>query len=189
MFGMTQWSANLMVHAEDIHMPTIFDLICENCGKEFQREKRQMTSSMLHEVKRFFCTRSCNVSYNNKHKEYGDMRSSIEMWIETSIKRRWPNLEVHYNRKDAIEAELDIYVPSLRLAFEINGRSHYEPIWGQDVFQKTLLNDQAKAEECKERGIELIVVDAGKFSAIKGDPNFEKIVNSVMGVLSARVNF
>ena len=170
-------------------MPTIIEFICTNCANEFSREKRQVSSSIAKNVKNYFCSRSCNVSYNNKHKDHGDMRSSIEIWIEGRVRELFPQLEVHFNRKDAIEAELDIYVPSLRLAFEVNGRSHYEPIWGEDVFSKTLLNDQAKVEACKRLGIELIVVDAGKFSAIKKDPNFEKIVYSVIDVLRARVNF
>lgn len=168
-------------------MPTMIEFVCTNCANEFSREKRQVSSSIAKNVSNYFCSRSCNVSYNNKHKAQGELRSSIEVWIEGRIKEKWPNLEVHYNRKDAVEAELDIYVPSLRLAFEINGRSHYEPIWGEDVFQKTQANDLMKAEACKKAGIELVVVDAGKFKAIKRDPNFERIVNSVLGVLTERV--
>jgi len=48
----------------------------------------------------------------------------------------YPDLVIHFNKKDAINSELDIYIPSLKLAFELNGIFHYEPIFGKENFLK-----------------------------------------------------
>ena len=52
----------------------------------------------------------------------------MEVWLEGRLTALHPSLEFHFNRKDAIGSELDIYVPALKLAFELNGIYHYEPI-------------------------------------------------------------
>ena len=39
---------------------------------------------------------------------------------------------------EAINSELDVYVPSLNLAFELNGIFHYEPIYGEKKLNQIL---------------------------------------------------
>jgi hypothetical protein len=167
-------------------MPTFIELFCTNCGKQFQREKRQLTSSILHEVKKYFCTRSCGVTWNNRHKEVGIKRSLIERWIEGRIRETFVGLEVHYNRKDTIGSELDIYVPSLKLAIEISGKSHFYPIFGEDVYQKTVANDLVKSKACAAVGVELVVVDISALKSVK-DVKMESVVNKVLGILRGKV--
>ena len=36
-------------------------------------------------------------------------RSKLEKWLEEQLIKMYPNLEIHFNRKDAINSELDIY--------------------------------------------------------------------------------
>ena len=72
-----------------------------------------------------------------------------------------------FNGTDAIEAELDIYIPSLKLAFELNGIVHYEPIYGLDQLGKTQGNDHRKMLACAERGIDLCVLDVSHMKLFK----------------------
>ena len=74
----------------------------------------------------------------------------------------YPNLELHFNRKDTINAELDIYIPHLKLAFELNGIFHYEPIYGEKKLQSTQTNDKRKFQACLEQNIELCIIDVSK---------------------------
>lgn len=41
--------------------------------------------------------------------------------------------------------EFDIFVPEIRTIVEVDGPSHFKPIWGQEVFQKNLGRDSQKA--------------------------------------------
>jgi hypothetical protein len=94
----------------------------------------------------------------------------------------YPSLKFHFNRKDAINAELDIYIPSLKLAFELNGIFHYEPIYGPEKLAQIQTNDERKFQACLERGIELCLIDVSSFSYFKleGAKRYLNIVTSIL---------
>lgn len=68
-------------------------------------------------------------------------------------------LDIHFNTAEAIKAELDIYIPSLKVAFELNGVFHYEPIFGTTKLQQMQNKDQYKLHACTTAGIDLCVID------------------------------
>lgn len=54
---------------------------------------------------------------------------------------------------------LDFYLPQYHVAIECQGEQHYKPIkyfGGADKFQKTILRDQKKKEECESHGVKLL---------------------------------
>jgi len=63
--------------------------------------------------------------------------------------------------------ELDIYIPSLKIAFELNGIFHYEPVFGQGKLDRIRSNDERKFAACTEKGIGLCVLDVSKISYFK----------------------
>ena len=67
---------------------------------------------------------------------------------------------VFLTEEDAINSELDFYFPTLRLAVELNGIFHYEPIYGSDTLERIQNNDNRKFQACIENGIELCIIDA-----------------------------
>ena len=76
-----------------------------------------------------FCNHSCAATYNITHKTVGTRRSKLEVWLESQLRELYPNLTLLPNDKTAINSELDFYFPELKLAFELNGIFHYEPIY------------------------------------------------------------
>ena len=166
---------------------TMHELVCEECGVEFTRSSRQLSSSRCKGVKNFFCTRSCGVSFNNKHYGHGDKRSFIEKWLESRIKEKFPGLLVKYNDKETIGSELDMFIPLFNLAIELQGKAHYENVWGQDILEATQKNDEEKRRVCKEKGIELIEINMSKMNAVKRDPEFMKITDQVFSLIDGRL--
>lgn len=81
---------------------------------------------------------------------------------------------MRFNEKSAIEEELDIYIPKLSFAVELNGPTHYFPIFGQDKLEAEQKNDALKREKCKKLGIELMEVDVSDFKTFK--KNFKLIL-------------
>ena len=114
-------------------------LTCKNCNVTFNRIPSLIKKSTSH-----FCCQSCAATYNNKNKKYGTRRSKLEKWLEEQLTILYPNLEIHYNQKSVIKSELDIYIPSLNIAFELNGIFHYEPVYGIDKLNKIKNNDKKK---------------------------------------------
>ena len=131
-------------------------LICGNCTVPIFVTKTTIKKSKSGKA---FCTKSCSAIYNNNHKSKGTTRSKLEFWIESQLKLHYPNLLVEYNRSNMIDAELDIYIPSLNLAFELNGIFHYEPIFGEKKLNSTKNNDKRKFQACLEKNIELCIID------------------------------
>ena len=60
--------------------------------------------------------------------------------------------------------ELDFYIKELNLAIEINGATHYTPIYGKPRLERQQRNDALKRELCKQQGITLVEIplDNGK---------------------------
>ena len=98
----------------------------------------------------------------------------------------YPNLEFHFNRKDAIESELDIYVPSLKLAFELNGIFHYEPIYGEEKLASIKSNDDRKFQACLERGIELCIIDSSRLKYFK-DKNVIPFLQIIQDIINRKL--
>jgi len=111
---------------------------------------------------RFFCNHSCATTYNNKNKTHGNRRSKLEVYLEEQIQLHYPELNCEYNKHKAIDSELDFYFPTLKLAIELNGIFHYEPIYGQDKLNKIQNNDKQKSILCNENGIEFCTIDSSK---------------------------
>jgi len=80
--------------------------------------------------------------------------------LEIQLLAFFPNLDFKFNSKEAINSELDIYIPSLQLAFELNGIYHYEPIHGVDKLTSIQNNDNRKFAACIENNIELCIINS-----------------------------
>jgi hypothetical protein len=161
-------------------------LKCKQCESPINYkkaiEKRSTMKRPNSKSANVFCNRSCAATYNNTHKTHGCSRSKLEFYLEEKLIEAYPMLEFHFNKVDAIFSELDIYIPTLKLAFELNGIYHYEPIYGTDKLNKIQNNDRRKFQACLEQGIELCIIDSSKLSYFKesnAKPYFE-IVKTVI---------
>lgn len=155
----------------------------ENCGSCSKSIYVSLTKKRKSKSGLSFCSRSCAATYNNAHKSTGTRRSKLECWLEDQLTITYPDLEIIYNHKKAINSELDIYIPSLKLAFELNGIFHYEPIYGQEKLSSIQNNDNRKFQACLEKSIELVIMDVSSLIYFK-PANAEKyliIIKSVIG--------
>lgn len=130
---------------------------CMQCNVDFQK-----LPSQIKVTKNNFCTKSCAAIYNNTHKTHGIRRSKLEVYIEEQIRIAFPTLELVCNAKNIIGSELDFYFPSLRLAIELNGILHYEPIYGQDKLERICNMDQQKSIGCFQKNIEFCIIDTSQ---------------------------
>jgi very-short-patch-repair endonuclease len=153
---------------------------CLNCEKEFDKLYCE-----LKKTQNSFCSRSCAATYNNKNKTHGTRRSKLEIYLEEELKSKYNNLDIHFNRKDTINSELDIYIPSMKLAFELNGIFHYEPIYGDKKLNQIQNNDTRKFQACLEKGIEMCIIDVSSLSYFK-PANAKKYLDIVCGLIDMK---
>lgn len=156
------------------------DYPCAQCKKLVYKTPREIKRSKSNNV---FCSSSCAATYNNTHKTKGYRRSKLEHWIESQLSRKYPNLHVCYNKTNAIGMELDVYIPSLQVAFELNGIFHYEEIYGNlTQIQK---NDRQKFQLCITEQINLCVIDVS--SQIRFTPkSSQKFLNIITDIIDDR---
>lgn len=142
-------------------------LVCD-CGATFTRQPAE-----LKKVKKPFCSHSCSAKFNNTNKSFGFRRSKLEHWLEEQLTVLYPTLLIRYNDRSIMGLELDISLPTLKLAFELNGIFHYEPIYGFSKLNSTKSTDQLKHVRCQELHIELITIDVSqqkKFTISNSQP-------------------
>lgn len=154
---------------------------CKTCNTLFLKDVKRVDLNPNH-----FCSKSCSATFNNKNKTYGTRRSKLENYLEEQLTVLYPNIEILYSSKTIINSELDIYIPSLKLAFEIQGIFHYEPIFGQEKLSQIKKNDLEKIQKCNKLGIKLVHVDTRnqKSFSIKSSKEYlsilEKDINTIL---------
>lgn len=71
--------------------------------------------------------------------------SKIERYLLYNLRRL--NYRVDFHTRNLLSTQklqVDLFLPDLGVAIEIDGPSHYEPVWGQEVLERTQLADQEK---------------------------------------------
>ncbi len=167
--------------AKDLRGDSKQIVFCKNCDKEFIKLKNQIIKHPNH-----FCCKSCAATYNNTHKTKGTRVSKLEVWLQEQLTKIYPDLDIRYNEKDAINSELDIYIPELKFAFELNGIFHYEPIYGPDKLKQIKNNDNRKFQACIEKGIELVIIDVSTLSYFKKE-KAKKYLDIILKIINMRM--
>jgi hypothetical protein len=182
------------IQFDALKVTELVDLKCEQCHSIFHKEKREAQKVIKHQKTKgykkkwlCFCNHSCHSKYVNSHKKTGSNRSKLECWLELQLTKIYPSLKILYNKRNEINAELDIHIPSLKLAFELNGIFHYEPIFGNYRLKSAQTNDKRKFQACLERQIELCIIDVshvhGKFTDVKG----EKFLTIIRNLIESKM--
>ena len=176
-----------------------FEYCSINCSPMNQQRNRQTLNckmcnisvirpqSKFKKSKNIFCSQSCAAKYNNANKSHGTRRSKLEKYIESQLVLLYSNLEIHFNRKDTIKSELDIYLPTLKLAFELNGIFHYKPIYGSEKLSQIKNNDTRKFQACLEHGIELCIIDSSQLKYFK-NKNADKYLKLITSVIDEKLS-
>ena len=153
------------------------ETICEQCGKVFIKKNTDLSKT-----KHNFCSKQCSGTYHNAHKKTGTNVSKLEKYLQQKLIEKYKNLIFNFNDIQTINMELDIYIPTLKLAFELNGIFHYEPIFGAEKLKKINLIDNNKFKRCIEKNISLCVIDTSqqKYFKEKSSQKYLDIITNII---------
>lgn len=165
---------------QNIHQDTSILIECHNCHILSKKDLSSFKKSKNH-----FCSQSCAAFYNNLHKTKGFQRSKLELYLEGKLPQLYPTLEFKFNDRETIGAELDIFIPSLKLAFELNGIFHYEPIFGLEKLTTTQKTDKQKMITCYNNNIELCVLDTTSLKYFK-EKNAQKFLDIITNIINSK---
>lgn len=149
----------------------LIEKLCSNCHKTILRTQRDIDNS---KSGTFFCQKSCKTKYANQYQIIHKPKSRAEILLVKLIKDKFPNLEVQENVRSILKSklEIDIFIPSLKLAIELNGPVHYIPMYGQEKLNKVKNKDLLKQAEINQLGFNLIIIDISQLNSRKSTDNF-----------------
>lgn len=87
----------------------------------------------------------------------GKEGSKLEKFLYEEITKA--GYRVDYHKKQLIQnqdLELDMYIPSLKTIIEVDGPSHFLPIWGEEKLQKQIKADTQKSGLILSKGMVII---------------------------------
>lgn len=88
----------------------------------------------------------------------GKEGSKIEQFVAKEIGKLYA---LEYHKKDLVQnenLEIDIYLPELKTIIEIDGPSHFLPIWGEEKLQKQIKADLDKNGLILSKGFSVVRV-------------------------------
>jgi very-short-patch-repair endonuclease len=84
--------------------------------------------------------------------------SKMEKHIANEIRNLGYRVEVHKKIIPKENLEVDLYIPELNTIIEVDGPSHFYPIWGQEKLQKQMNADLRKSGTLLSKGYAILRV-------------------------------
>jgi len=136
---------------------------CTNCDIEFLRFPWMLSDHM-------FCGLRCSGLYSSQFTKRRD-QSKMEIFISQQIRESFSSLQLIENDRSLCKGlELDLFLPELNLAIEINGPVHYDPIYGEKYLESIQERDFRKNNICQTQNIEILTIkNYGKFLIENGN--------------------
>tara|TARA_B100001094_G_scaffold72494_1_gene68783 strand:+ start:22707 stop:23471 length:765 start_codon:yes stop_codon:yes gene_type:complete len=107
--------------------------------------------------------------------------SKLEKFLEGRLNDSGYSVRMHQVIIPAENLEIDLYIPDLKTIIEVDGPSHFLPIWGEDKLQKQINADLRKSGALLSKGYAVIRVKSlGQESLSKR----EQIAEIVLDCLS-----
>ena len=116
----------------------------------------------------------------------GKEGSKLEKFVMERLTQNGYRVEFH--NKNLIpneKLEIDLYIPSLKTIIEIDGPSHFFPIWGEEKLQKQTKADLKKSGRILSRGFIILRVKALRTPSLKKK---EDLVSNLVKLLGSIKN-
>lgn len=109
--------------------------------------------------------------------------SRLEKFFQEKIEEAGFYVDSHKSVIPSEDLEIDLYIPSLKTIIEVDGPSHFFPIWGEDKLQKQINADLRKSGVILTRGYVMIRIKSlGQETLAKREELAEKIITLLKSI-------
>jgi very-short-patch-repair endonuclease len=143
------------------------NLALENWNKLSEQEKKDIL-------------RSANVAVRNS----GKTGSKLEVFLLTSLLKDGYRVDFHKEQTLVnTKLQIDLFLPMMNTAIEVDGPSHFAPVWGEDALAKNQKYDNKKTGLILGKGLVLIRIkqtrDFSKSRGIKIYSELKTVIESI----------
>lgn len=94
--------------------------------------------------------------------------------------------EVEFHKEQALantKLQIDLFLPTINTSIEVDGPSHFKPVWGQDVLNRNINYDNKKTGLMIGKGMVVIRVKQTKdFSQSRAAIIWDKLKDILLGI-------
>lgn len=114
---------------------------------------------------------------NQAVRESSKVGSKLEKYILNSLLN--DGFKVDFHKEQTLsntKLQIDLFLPTMNTAIEIDGPSHFLPVWGEDALAKNIAYDQKKQGLIVGKGLVLIRIKQTKdFSKTRSDIIYHRL--------------
>jgi len=108
--------------------------------------------------------------------------SKLEKFLREILKQNGYHALYHIdNLITGNKLEVDMYIPALKAIIEVDGLSHFEPIWGEEKLRKQIKSDMEKNGLVLSKGFVMIRIKHLHYNLTYA--NKEKLKHSILDIL------
>lgn len=156
-----------------------WDSMDESAKQKIKEQKREQWNK-LSEDQRANMQKSANDAVRLASKTGSKLEKYI---LEKLLKDGW---RVDFHKEHVLvdtKLQIDLLVPSIKTAIEIDGPSHFVPVWGEDALKKNIKYDQKKQGLLVGKGYALIrVIQKCDFSKTRSDIIYNRIKQALTDI-------
>lgn len=123
---------------------------------------------------------------NNAVRETSKVGSKLEKYILSSLIRDGYKVEFHKEQTlSNTKLQIDLFVPIISTAIEVDGPSHFKPVWGEDALKRNVSYDNKKEGLITGKGWNLVRIKQTKdFSKSRADLIYSRLIETLTKIKS-----
>lgn len=116
--------------------------------------------------------------------------SKLEKYILDHLLKH--NFKVDFHKEQILsntKLQIDLFLPTMGIAIEVDGPSHFLPVWGEDALQKNITYDQKKQGLIVGKGLTLIRIKQTKdFSKARANQICQDLVSLLSSISTTKTS-
>lgn len=123
---------------------------------------------------------------NDAVRESSKSGSKLEKYLLNELLKDGHTVEFHKEQTLAnTKLQIDLFLPKMRVAIEVDGPSHFEPVWGSDVLKRNKSYDNKKNGLILGKGLVLIRIKQTKdFSKSRANLIYKELKNYLDNIIN-----